>query len=113
MKKVLMTILMIFTMVISTAANAATRATLVTPSLNFTGTTAYCRVSITEIGKNIDANLELWNGETLVGSWSGTAISYLVITGNHIGFYGQTYTLKVAGTIDGVPFIGMSVTKIC
>ena len=113
MKKVLMTILMIFTMVISTAANAATRATLVTPSLNFTGTTAYCRVSITEIGKNIDANLELWNGETLVGSWSGTAASYLVITGNRSVISGQTYTLEVTGTMDGISFTGVPVTKTC
>ena len=83
-----------------------------TPTLTFTGTTTHCRVSITEIGKSIEATFELWQGNTLVDSWVGSE-TYLVIAGNHSVISGQTYTLKVTGTMDGIPFTGTPVTKKC
>ena len=78
LKRVLLTIALVSILASSSVMSAAVRAISVTPTLTFTGTTAYCRVSITEIGKEIEATLELWHG-----------------------------------TIDGVPFIGNSVTKTC
>jgi len=113
LKRILLTIVLVSMMANSMMVSAAIRTTIITPTLTFTGTTAYCRVSITEIGKDIEATLELWQENTLIDSWLGSATSYLVIAGNHGVISGQTYTLKVAGTIDGVAFTGTPVIKTC
>ncbi len=113
LKRILLTIVLVSIISNSMMVSAAIRTTMVTPTLTFTGTTAYCRVSITEIGKDIEATLELWQGDTLIDSWSGSATSYLVIAGNHSVISGLTYTLEVTGTIDGVAFTGTPVIKTC
>jgi hypothetical protein len=48
-----------------------------------------------------------------VDSWSGSATSRLVITGTHSVVSGQTYTLKVNGTINEVAFSSAPITKTC
>ena len=113
LKRILLTIVLVSILASSSVMSAAVRAISVTPTLTFTGTTAYCSVRINEIGKQIEATLELWHGTILVDSWSGSATSYWVIARNHSVISGQTYTLKVSGTIDGIPFTGNSVTKTC
>jgi hypothetical protein len=113
LKRILLTIVLISIIAGSSMVNAAVSAITVTPTLTFSGTTAHCSVSIIEIGKNIEATLELWQGTTLVDSWSSSATSYLVISKNHSAISGLSYTLKVSGTIDGVPFLGNSVVKVC
>jgi len=42
--------------------STAVRAISVTPNSDFSGTTANCSVRINEIGKQIEATLELWQG---------------------------------------------------
>ena len=84
----------------------ATSVQAATPSASITinGTTATCRVSIAKPGKTIHATLQLWQGRTMIDSWSGNGTSYLLITGSHEVTKGKTYTVKVVCTVDGQSF---------
>ena len=82
-------------------------------SLTFSGTTANCKATVSASGKSINVTLELWCGNTLVRSWSGSGTSYLVVSGTCSVTSGKTYTLKAHGTIDGTAFTATSVTKKC
>lgn len=116
MKKKIIAIVLILTMLGAmgmTASAAESRASTIIPTLTFDGTTANCQASITGIGKTIDATLELWHGDTLVDSWDGTATSRLILSGSCTVTKGQTYTLKVSGTIGGVEFEGTPVSGTC
>lgn len=95
------------------AAAAQPRTNDCTPILSFNGTTATCYVSITALGKPITATLELWHGSTRVAKWTGSATSRLIIDQDCAVTKGQTYTLKVSGTISGAAFTGTPVTGIC
>ena len=75
MKRILLKIVLVSILASSSMTSAAVRAISVTPTLTFTGTTAYCSVRINEVGKQIEATLELWQGTILVDSWSGSATS--------------------------------------
>ena len=115
MKKRVFLMLLIVAMLFVTGTQtfAAEQAVNVTPTLTFSGTTATCKVDIYKPGKTISATLELWHGSTCIASWSGTATSHLVISKTKTVVSGQTYTLKVSGTIGGVPFTGIDVTGTC
>lgn len=80
---------------------AETKSANITPSLHFTGTTAYCKVEIESPGQYINATLELWWGTTLIDSWSGYGNGSVQIDGSHSVVHGRTYTLKVTGTVGG------------
>ena len=88
------------------------RANRISPSLEFDGTTANCKVVIISSGDDIDATMELWRGSTLVGSWPGEGTSYVSISGKCNVTKGITYTLKVSGTIGGerIDYDGISRT---
>ena len=103
----------ILSALVATAAAAQSRAADYTPSLTFDGTTANCTISIMAIGKPITATLELWQGSTRVAKWSDSATSRLIIDEDCTVTKGQTYTLKVSGTINGVSFTGTPVTGTC
>lgn len=60
--------------------------------------------SIAKPGKTIHATLQLWQGRTMIDSWSGNGTSYLLITGSHEVTKGKTYTVKVVCTVDGQSF---------
>lgn len=96
-----------------TSAAATPRATSYKPTLSFDGTTANCSITIMSIGDPITATLELWQGSTRVASWSDSATSRLIISEECSVTKGQTYTLKVSGTIDGVFFTGTPITETC
>ena len=85
----------------------------VVPELSFTGTTANCSVSIKDRGKYINATLELWQGSTMVDSWSQSGYSSVTISGTHVCISGVTYTLKVSGTSGGVTISYTPVSGSC
>jgi len=97
----------------SISAYATSRAVPISPSLSFSGTTANCSVRIIEAGKQIDVNLELWNGNTLIDSWPGSGSSYVIISGSCGVDSGKTYSLKVSGTIGNSIVNETLVTKTC
>lgn len=112
MKKRLISLLFVFAVVMSLAANAALQATQVRPTLTFSGTTANCKAVISGVG-TIDATMELWYGSTLIDSWSDSDSTCLTLTGLHSVVSGRTYTLTVSGTVNGVAFTGTPVSRTC
>lgn len=92
---------------------AEARATTVFPQLSFRGNMVECSVMIREPGQQITATLELWEGQTLLDSWSGSGSSVLMLEGSHRAVSGRTYTVEVYGTIDGASFEAPSTSKTC
>lgn len=82
-------------------------------SLTFSGTTANCSGSVTDPGKSIVATMTLSRGSTVVGSWSGSGTSYVVLNGSCTVTKGLSYTLVISGTVDGVSFSTTPITKTC
>ena len=104
----------LMTVALVTSAYAAeARAIVATPSLSFCGTTATCKLSVIKPGAAIDATLELWSGNTLLASWSGTGTSRVIISKTKTVTRGQSYTLKAHGTVDGATLNVTPVTKAC
>lgn len=98
MKKKTISLILALILLLSCSATAqATSVQAATPSASITinGTTATCRVSIAKPGKTIHATLQLWQGRTMIDSWSGNGTSYLLITGSHEVTKGKTYTVKI------------------
>ena len=88
-----------------------TRTTVSKPGLTFDGTIASCKSTIIASGQTINATLELWQGSTLVASWSDCKTGIVSLSGTATVTSGLTYTLTVSGTINGVAFTPQSVTK--
>lgn len=103
----------LMTVALVTSAYAAEARAVLTPSLTFSGTTAYCEIKIVQFGAAIDATLELWSGNTLLASWSGTGTSRVIISKTKTVTRGQSYTLKAHGTVGGAPLTVAPVTKTC
>lgn len=82
-------------------------------SLTFSGTTANCMATITDYGKSISATMQLWQGTIIVGIWSDSGVSSLTLRGTCPVTKGKTYTLKVFGSSDGVPFDLVMTSKTC
>ena len=81
------------------------------PTMTFNNGTATCKVTLRSPGKSIDATLELWQGSTFIASWSDSNTSSLTLSGNATVTSGLPYTLTVSGTINGIAFTPVSVTK--
>lgn len=86
---------------------------VISGSLNFSGTTAYCSGSVTEPGKYIHATMTLSHGSTVVGSWMAGGSSIVNLSGSCAVTKGESYTLVISGTVDGVPFSSTPYTKTC
>lgn len=114
MKKWIIPIALILVCALTLSVSAIEpRATRITPSLTFSGTTANCTVIVSAVGSEIDVTMELWTGSTLVDSWNNDGTTRVVVEGSCTVTKGKTYTLKTYGTIDGVKFTGTSVSGTC
>ena len=82
-------------------------------SLSFNGTTANCSGTVSDPGKYIVATMKLTHNGSTVGSWSKSGTSVVVITGSCQVVSGETYTLVISGTSDGVPFSTTPFTRTC
>ena len=83
------------------------------PTLTFSGTTATCQGIVSSSGARIEAELTLWHGNTIVDSWSKSGNNYVLINETCRVSDGETYTLTLTGTINGVEFTETSVTRTC
>lgn len=92
---------------------AETRMNEIIPQLSFNGTTANCSVAITGPGKDIAATITLWHGNRVMGSWSGSGTSALGVSGSARVNEGENYVLKVTGSIGGVPFDPVRISRTC
>ena len=116
MKKCFVALLMVFVLSFALVGKANAiepRMNSLDPDLTIEGTTAYCTFSASALGKEISATMNLWNGSTLVGSWSGTEYSSLQLEGSCRVESGKVYVLYVSGTIGGESFFTQPVTVRC
>lgn len=111
MKKVI-TLTIILILLFSTMVYAATNA-VGTPVLSFSGTTATCRITVIQSGNPINVTLSLYQGSTLVDSWSKSGTGTVKIKETTTVNHGGTYRLEASGTINGVPFTASPVTGTC
>lgn len=113
MKKKLIAVALVVVLLLSLAlsASAACNVVQMNRSLKFVGSSAKCSASITEEGSSISATMELWRGSTKLATWSDSDTSSVDLYGSVNVSSGQTYTLVVYGTINGVSFEMPPLTK--
>ena len=90
---------------------AENKAVVTTLSLSLNGTTATCKMRVSDPGKYINATMELWQGSTFITSWSASGYSVVSMSETYTITSGLTYTLKGYGTSGGVSFTAPDVTK--
>ena len=103
-KKRLLAILLILCMLGSMMSiGAAARFDGGSISLSFSGTTANCSFDYFAENANttISVTLILWNGTTLVGSWSNSGTGYVVVSGTAAVTSGVTYRLAAYVVVNG------------
>ncbi len=71
--------------------------------LSFSGSKAYCDFLYTAENANttISITLILWNGTTLVGSWSNSGTGYVSVSGTAAVTSGVTYRLAAYVVVNG------------
>lgn len=106
-------LVLIMTFCLCSAAFADAKATRAYPSLSFSGTTANCSVVISAAGSRIVGALMLYHGSDIIAYWTDTGDSYLALSGSCPVVSGETYTLKVSGTVDGVAILSTPTTATC
>jgi len=116
MKTKIISILLILALAFNLSVSAMAveaRADSISPSLSFSGTNANCSVTISAIGKNINATLQLWQGSSLIATWPVSGTSYAANGGSVRATSGATYTLKVVGVIGGELIDALPVNGTC
>ena len=114
MKKRFVAVFFIISMLLMLPAHAATaRAIVVTPSLKFDGTTATCfvRIGADKPADEISATIELWQGNTLIDSWSGTGTWSLKMEKTATVAKNKTYDLVINYSVNGVEKTPVSTTR--
>ncbi len=112
MKKRALALILVFAFVLGISAFAAEQATAIEPTIIFTGTTAHCGLTVSEVGSDINATLELYYGNTKLRTWNGSGTHAVFVGGDHTVVKGNTYLLIAYGDVDGVPFYE-TVTGTC
>ena len=103
-----------FLLLLSMSAFAAEqRLTVPAPNLSFSGTTAYCNVSVSDYGSDINVTLTLYRGWSTIASWSGSGRHEVYVSGTAAVKDGLEYKLVASGTIDGVAFTSVEVWGPC
>ena len=103
-KKRLLAILLILCMLGSMMSiGAAARFDGGSITLSFSGNTANCGFDYVAENMNptISVTLILWNGTTLVGSWSNSGTGYVVVSGTAAVTSGVTYRLAAYVVVNG------------
>lgn len=111
MKKKLFVIILTAALLIPFCSAQSTHASP-SPRLNlyFVGSQAHCIAEV-QGGGRINAQMELWRGNTMVFSWSGSDYLLLEFDETCDVLYNQSYTLKLNGTVGGVALQEISVTR--
>lgn len=91
------------------------RVPVVSPSVTFNGTKATCFVRITadRPSDKISATMELWQGSTLIDSWSGDSTWSLKLEETTSVSRNKTYDLVVNYSINGIDKTPVSISRTC
>ena len=117
MKRKLFVVVLMLVLVLSLTltAHAASTAYVANPSLTFNGTTAHCSVACKgdRATDSISATLTLYQGSTVIDSWSNSGTFYVPVSGNCGVVSGVTYRLKLSWSVNGVSQSDVEVTNTC
>lgn len=114
MLKRVLVLLLCFLLVSVPIVNAAEqRDTACKPILSFSGNSATCTGIVSEYGKTIQATMKLWDGSTLIDSWSTSGTDMVTMRGTCTVTRGRSYTLSVTYMINGVNYCPHSITRKC
>lgn len=64
-------------------------------------------------GNTINATMQLWQGDILVDSWSGSGTSTLRLSETHSATKGKAHTALFTYTVNGSNFTVNPVIKTC
>lgn len=106
--------ILIITMLVAVPTHAASsRIINVFPDIEFNGTKATCTVLITadRTSDKIAATTALWQGSTLVNSWSSSGSGILKISETATVSKNKTYKLVVNYTINGTSYSPVSISR--
>lgn len=93
-----------------------TRALSIAPGLSFSGTTAYCEVTVAcdHSYDEIDATMKLWEGNFCIATWSASGDGVLVMEKTKSNcIRGQEYTVTVDAVINGVSKPRVHIKRTC
>lgn len=115
MRKIAFLLALLLLLSIPLTAQAATRNLAVYSNLTYSGTTATCTVRISggSATNCLEATIKLWNGNTCIKTWTATGDGYIIFSKTATVTTGNTYTLTVDWSIDGVAQATSSVSKKC
>ena len=111
MKKKLIAILLVAALLVPVLSTQTSFA-VSPPSINlyFANNEAYCNAEISGLG-TIVVQLTLWHGPSEVMSWSRSGSKVLSLNETCDVVPGYSYTLKLNGTVGGIAFQEVSVTR--
>lgn len=114
MKKRALILSIVVSVLLMVPAHAVSARTIrAAPSLKFNNTKATCSVEITVdwVTDKIAADMELWQGNTLIDNWSGNGIGVLELKGTATVEKNKTYTLVVYYSVNGEDPAKVSVSR--
>lgn len=114
MRKKLISTILLFVCILAIPAQAIeTRSVTTVPSLSINGTVATCSAICRSGGSSdtISVTLSLWRGTTLVTRWTASGSTLVTISEQCTILSGQTYTLILDYSINGIAQTPISVSK--
>lgn len=117
MKKrtIALVLVLILSLSLVTSAAATTYAATFSPTLSFSGTTAYCTISVDPDNSDDDVSvtMKLWDGSTCIRTWIVSNKGFTAFSRSATVESGKYYTLSVDVTINDYTFQRRSVGATC
>lgn len=110
MRRRIMAIGVVAAILISFSAHFTAQAAAPRLKLTFNGTEATCYVMARGNGP-IEIVMSLWNRNTEIAAWSATGNGVIVLNKTVTVSMGETYTLKLNGSIAGTAFPEVSISR--
>ena len=104
MRKVALLMAIILVVSMPLTVSAAPRALGINPTLAFDGTTATCEVAVVgnNMSEHIQVVMKLMHGNTCVKAWMNDDYGYVYMLTYANVTKGQTYTLRIEVSVNGV-----------
>ena len=115
MKRIALLLAIILVISAPLTVSAATYVLTVKPQIAFSGTTATCEVTV--VGNNmseyIEVEMKLMHGNTCLATWYKDSYGYVNLEKTATVVKGQTYTVVVTVTVNGVTRTPVSQDGTC
>lgn len=115
MRKIALILAVIIVISIPLSVSAASRATTISPSIGFNGTTAECEVTVfgNYSTDYIEVTMKLMRGNSCIATWNATGYGYLYLYKEASVVRNVTYTLVAEVKINNVALTPVSVSDKC